>query len=328
MVQTAFLADPIAKEHDPGAGHPEQPARWDAAVRAVGEQNLTHVPVRSATEDELALCHTRPYIAIARRDVNRGAHQLSTGDTDINARSFDVALRAVGTCLNAIDLVMNKQARNAFCIVRPPGHHASAARGMGFCLFNNIAIAARYAQHHYGVERVAIADWDVHHGNGTQDIFYEDGTVFFFSTHQSPWYPGTGSSREIGEGKGYGTTLNCPFPAGAGRNEILGAFSHNLTAKFDEFRPDLLLISAGFDSRIDDPLGRFLLNDTDFADLTSVVLEIADKHASGRLISVLEGGYNLDGLNHAVYAHSQSLTLAKRLHRASVEVQPNELGQD
>jgi acetoin utilization deacetylase AcuC-like enzyme len=313
MIQTAFLADPIAKEHDPGAGHPEQPARWDAAIRGLGKNKLTRAPVRDATEDDLALCHTRSYIATAKRDVRQGAHQLSTGDTDINARSFDVALRAAGTCLNAVDLVMQRAAKNAFCIVRPPGHHASAARGMGFCLFNNIAIAARYAQRHHGAERVAIVDWDVHHGNGTQDIFYADGSVFFFSTHQSPWYPGTGAANETGDGAGKGMTLNCPLPAGSGRDTILGAFQQLLSPRLDEFKPDLILISAGFDSRIDDPLGRFVLSDTDFTDLTKLMLEIADKHAAGRLISVLEGGYNLTGLERAVYAHSHSLTLEHRV---------------
>jgi acetoin utilization deacetylase AcuC-like enzyme len=326
MLQTAFLADPIAKEHDPGAGHPEQPARWDAAIRGLGENKLTEVPHRAATIDELALCHTRDYIATARRDVSSGATHLSTGDTDVNARSFDVALHAAGTCLNAVDLVMGGKASNAFCIVRPPGHHASADRGMGFCLFNNIAISARYAQKHYGIERAAIVDWDVHHGNGTQDIFYSDGSVFFFSTHQSPWYPGTGPASETGAGAGRGTTLNCPFPAGAGRDQILGAFSGKLSSKLSEFRPDLILISAGFDSRINDPLGRFVLNDADFADLTMLMLEIADKHCKGRLISVLEGGYNLSGLSHAVCAHSLSLSLERRVQQAPTEVQPNELG--
>ncbi len=202
---------------------------------------------------------------------------------------------------------MEGKANNAFCIVRPPGHHASAARGMGFCLFNNIAIAARYAQHKYGVERVAIADWDVHHGNGTQDIFYQDGSVFFFSTHQSPWYPGTGDARETGEGAGKGCTLNCPFPAGAGKDQILGIFHARFAAKMDEFKPDLLLISAGFDSRKGDPLGGFLLTDGDFSELTTVMRGIADKHAHGRLVSILEGGYNLAGLTQAVYAHAHSL---------------------
>ncbi|HTA42564.1 MAG TPA: histone deacetylase [Bryobacteraceae bacterium] len=307
-MSTAFLADPVAKEHDPGPGHPEQPARWDAAVHGLGDHALTRTSPRAATEDELTLCHSDTHIATARRDVLRGAHSLSTGDTDINARSFDVALRAAGTCLNAIDLVMQGKANNAFCIVRPPGHHASGSRGMGFCLFNNIAIAARYAQRKHGVERVAIADWDVHHGNGTQDIFYSDGSVFFFSTHQSPWYPGTGDVRETGEGAGKGCTLNCPLPAGAGKDEILGAFRDKFAPKMDEFRPDLILISAGFDSRRGDPLGRFVLTDTDFAELTTMMRAIADKHAKGRLISILEGGYNLDGLAKAVSAHAHSLS--------------------
>ena len=275
-------------------------------MRGLAEHPLAAVAPRSATEEELLLCHTHGYIAIARHDVLSGAHSLSTGDTDINRRSFDVALRATGTCLNAIDLVMEKKAENAFSIVRPPGHHASAARGMGFCLFNNIAVAARYAQRKHGVERVAIVDWDVHHGNGTQDIFFTDPSVFFFSTHQSPWYPGTGDTRETGEGAGKGGTLNCPFPAGAGRDQILGAFQE-FAKKMDEFRPDLLLISAGFDSRTGDPLGGFLLSDADFAELTTVMRAIADKHARRRLLSILEGGYNLDGLSKAVYAHAHSL---------------------
>ena len=174
-------------------------------------------------------------------------------------------------------------------------------------MFNNIAIAARYAQRRYAVERVLIADWDVHHGNGTQDIFYADPSVFFFSTHQSPLYPGTGAARETGEGAGKGFTMNCPFPAGAGRDEILGAFEKQLVPQMAEFRPDLVLISAGFDSRIGDPLGGFLLTDPDFTDLTGVMREIADQYAGSRLISVLEGGYSLDGLTRAVAAHTAAL---------------------
>ncbi len=303
---TAFLADPIAKEHDPGYGHPESPARWDAALRGLGENRLTPVAPRSANEEELALCHTHAYIATVRRDVEK-RDTLSTGDTNVCPRSYEVALRAAGTCLNAVDLVMCGEAGNAFAIVRPPGHHASAARGMGFCLFNNIAIAARYAQKKYGLERVAIADWDVHHGNGTQDIFYEDGSVFFFSTHQSPWYPGTGDARETGSGKGLGATLNCPFPAGTGFEAIGPAFRSKFGQKMDDFKPDLLLISAGFDSRRGDPLGHFRLSDEDFSELTAVVREIADKHAHGRVISVLEGGYDLAGLTSAVAAHTRAL---------------------
>jgi acetoin utilization deacetylase AcuC-like enzyme len=178
---------------------------------------------------------------------------------------------------------------------------------MGFCLFNSIAIAGRYAQQKYGVERVLIADWDVHHGNGTQDIFYSDGTVFFFSTHQYPWYPGTGAASESGEGTGRGTTLNCPLPAGSGRKEILGAFQEKLLPAAEAFKPGLVLISAGFDSRIGDPLGNFMLTDADFADLTKLMREIADKHAGGRLVSILEGGYSLEGLAAGVRAHVEAL---------------------
>jgi acetoin utilization deacetylase AcuC-like enzyme len=308
VIHTAILADKISKSHDPGAGHPEQPARFDAAVRGAGEENLIATPPRSATPDELALCHTADYIHSVRSDVEGGATSLSTGDTDICRGSLTAALRASGLCLNAVDMVMTGEARNAFCIVRPPGHHATPRRGMGFCLFNNIAIAARYAQKKYGVERVLIADWDVHHGNGTQDIFYADQSVFFFSTHQWPWYPGTGAADETGFGNGEGTTLNCPFEAGAGHDEILTVFGGELTEAMAEFRPDLVMVSAGFDSRAGDPLGHFRLTDPDFGELTNVVLEIADKYAGGRLISVLEGGYNLGGLEHAVRAHTQALS--------------------
>lgn len=308
-MSVAFLADPIAKDHVLPPGHPERPARWDAAIRGLGAP-LFDITPRDATEEELRLCHTPEYLAIAARDVRQGRESLSTGDTDICPRSWDAALRATGTCLNAVDLVMERRADSAFCIVRPPGHHATPSRGMGFCLFNNIAIAARHAQKKYGVERVLIADWDVHHGNGTQDIFYEDPTVFFFSTHQSPWYPGTGSKLERGEDAGYGTTLNCPFPSGSGRDEIAGAFRNKLMPEMHDYAPDLVMISAGFDSRGGDPLGEFLLIDDDFAELTSLMQEIADKYCNGRIVSVLEGGYSLEGLTNAVAAHTKALSRA------------------
>jgi acetoin utilization deacetylase AcuC-like enzyme len=308
---TALLADPIFKEHNPGPRHPEQPARYDAAVQALEHAGLTakmsRIPVRRATPDEIALCHTAAYIRTVETDFAQGARELSTGDTNIGPKSLEVALDAVGGVLNAVDTVIEGKARNAFCIVRPPGHHATARRGMGFCIFNNIAIAARHAQHRHGLERVLIADWDVHHGNGTQDIFYSDGSVLFFSTHQYPWYPGTGAVNEAGEGKGKGLIVNCPFAAGSGRKEVVGAFRSRLAAAAQDFKPDLILLSAGFDSREGDPLGLFTLNDQDFADLTKVMLEIADKHAHGRLVSVLEGGYSLSGLAAAVAAHVRAL---------------------
>jgi acetoin utilization deacetylase AcuC-like enzyme len=307
---TGLSADPNCKEHLTGADHPERPERFDAALGAVADLALSALDPRVAIEDEIALCHGRQYIRLVEREVITGFHELSTGDTIICPRSLDAALRAAGGVLNAVDAVVDKRAHNALCIVRPPGHHANATHGMGFCLFNSIAVAARYAQRKYGVGRVLIADWDVHHGNGTQDIFYTDGTVFFFSTHQHPWYPGTGLPDETGEDAGTGMTLNCPFPAGSGRKEILAAFQERLVPVADRIKPELVLISAGFDSRVGDPLGNFLLTDADFADLTNVMLEIADKHAGGRVVSVLEGGYSLTGLAAAVRAHVLALQRA------------------
>ena len=308
---TALLADPIYREHDPGAGHPERPERYDAVTQALDRgalfKSVLRIESRAATEDEIALCHSHPYIQLVRREIAAGAHELSTGDTDVGPRSWEVALRAVGGVLNAIDTVASQKTTNAFCVVRPPGHHARPQQGMGFCIFNNIAIAARYAQRKHGIGKVLIADWDVHHGNGTQDTFYADGSVFFFSTHQSPWYPGTGPASETGEGKGKGCTMNFPFPAGSGRREIVAAFRENLRRAADSFKPDLVMISAGFDSRLNDPLGQFTLSDQDFEELTGVMLEIAGTHAGGRLVSVLEGGYNLSGLASAATAHVNTL---------------------
>ncbi len=308
---TALLLDPLYKQHDPGPGHPEQPARYDAVTRAIEGTSLLpqlhRVDVRAASEDEIALVHGHEYFAKVKREIAAGAHELSTGDTSVGPRSFDVAVRAVGGVLNAVDAVVAGQAANAFCAVRPPGHHARPNQGMGFCIFNNVAIAARYAQRKHGLAKVMIADWDVHHGNGTQDTFYGDGSVFFMSTHQSPWYPGTGASNETGEGKGEGCTLNFPFPAGSGRVEIVGVFSEQLRHAADAFKPDLVMLSAGFDSRDGDPLGRFTLSDKDFTDLTKIMLEIAGTHANGRLISVLEGGYSLSGLEASVSTHLKAL---------------------
>jgi acetoin utilization deacetylase AcuC-like enzyme len=305
-----FLASPFAKEHETGSGHPEQTARYDAALRGLPAPVHPTAP-RAATPDELALCHTRSYIKIAERDVQSGARYLSTGDTNISSGSFHAAVHATGTVLNAVDMVVGEEAANAFCVVRPPGHHATPDVGMGFCLFNTVAVAARYAQQKYRMSRVLIVDWDVHHGNGTQDIFYEDSSVLFFSTHQSPWYPGTGAVNESGEGLGEGFTINCPFPAGSGREQILGAFQNQLLPAAEDFRPELVLISAGFDSRGGDPLGNFLLTDQDFADLTTLMMEVADRYARGRLVSVLEGGYNLAGLTAAVRAHTTALTVVR-----------------
>jgi acetoin utilization deacetylase AcuC-like enzyme len=244
---------------------------------------------------------------LVENEVAAGRRHLSTGDTDICPESAAAARLAAGCVLSAVDAVFAKEVPNAFCLVRPPGHHASADVGMGFCLFNNIAVAARYAREKYAADRVLIVDWDVHHGNGTQDIFYRDGHVLFFSTHQSPWYPGTGSRHEKGDGAGAGKIINCPFPAGSGHPEIFGAFRQQLLPAASAFQPDLVLISAGFDSRIHDPLGNFLLTDADFRELTAMLLELAAKFCAGRLVSVLEGGYNLEGLALASEAHIRAL---------------------
>jgi acetoin utilization deacetylase AcuC-like enzyme len=265
------------------------------------------VPQQPATDEDVLLCHTRSYLDTAKRDVAEGRDDLSTGDTTICPRSLDVALRAVGGVMNAVDLVMTGKLHNAFCAVRPPGHHARPAQGMGFCLFNNIAIGARHAQKKHGAEKVLIVDWDVHHGNGTQDIFYEDGSVLFCSTHQSPWYPFTGWAEETGDGKGKHCTMNFPLPAGSGMKEIGGAIVDRLLPAASKFKPDLVMISAGFDSRMGDPLGRLQLTDDDFVSLTKHLMSFADSHCEGRIVSVLEGGYNLGGLASAVKSHVGAL---------------------
>jgi acetoin utilization deacetylase AcuC-like enzyme len=306
-VTTALLADPLVRGHLAGRQHPERPERFDAVISALDTARLLPLEGRTATDDELLLCHSACYLRGARHDAEAGHISLSTGDTDMTPNSVAIAARAAGGVLSAVDAVFQGRAGNAFCAVRPPGHHANAHRGMGFCIFNNVALAARYAQQRYQARRVLIVDWDVHHGNGTQDLFYSDPDVFFFSTHQWPLYPGTGRADETGEGPGLGTTMNFPFPAGSGRSEILGAVEGSLMPAMEEFRPTFVLISAGFDSRAGDLLGRFELTDADFFELTQAVMEIAGRYADSRVVSVLEGGYHLEGLALAAAAHVRAL---------------------
>jgi acetoin utilization deacetylase AcuC-like enzyme len=292
--------------HLAGTDHPERPGRLTAiqsalADRLAGNGGFT-VP-RPATLDEILSCHSREYVDLVRKEIRNGARALSTGDTLLSPGSLAAALAAAGTVTTAVDAVLTGATRTAFCAVRPPGHHASRDKGMGFCIFNNVALGARHAQRKYGITRVLIVDWDVHHGNGTQDIFWSDGSVLFFDTHLENWYPHTGAASEQGEGKALGLIINRPFARGAGRAEILGAFRDTLLPAAERFRPELVMISAGFDSRSGDPLGGFALSDRDFADLTDLARGIADRHAGGRLISVLEGGYNFEGLASAVVAH-------------------------
>lgn len=311
-MKTGLLLERHFTDHDTGRNHPEAPGRINAIIEALESEHHTQqchpIADRQATNDEIRLAHSDGYLRTVINEIDgKSAGQLSTGDTQFGPHSLKVARSAAGGLLNAVDDIVTGKCGNAFCAVRPPGHHATPDRGMGFCIFNNAAIAARYARQTHGLERVAIIDWDVHHGNGTQDIFYEDGSIFYFSTHQSPWYPGTGSKDETGASNGRGTTLNAPLPAGSGMKEIGAVFRGAFTRKMAEFKPDLVIISAGFDSRLGDPLGQLTLSDDDFSSLTGILLEIAGEYADGRLVSVLEGGYNHRGLAQAVTAHVKAL---------------------
>jgi acetoin utilization deacetylase AcuC-like enzyme len=309
--RTGLVLSDAYVEHLTGPDHPEQPGRVTAIAKRLEADGLlaqaVRIEPRAATDEEILRCHEADYLALVKEEVGEGQPRLSTGDTRVSAESLEIARLAAGGVMTAVDAVMDGRVTNAFAVVRPPGHHATPDRGMGFCLFNNVALAARHAQAVHGVERVLIADWDVHHGNGTQDIFYEDGSVLFFDTHQHPLYPGTGLATERGRGRGEGLTINCPFAAGAGHKEIVGAFRDVLVPAADRFRPDLVLVSAGFDSRIDDPLGGFRLTDEDFAELTAIARAIAAKHAGGRVVSTLEGGYNLQGLALAAASHVRGM---------------------
>jgi acetoin utilization deacetylase AcuC-like enzyme len=304
MSQTALLLDDYLTRHVTELGHPESPERLVVIRKAMeGFTDVMMVPSRRADLAEVSLCHQPSYVEGVLSLIAAGQSELAGGDVSVCPQSGEVALHAVGGVIDAVDAVLSGRAKNAFCAVRPPGHHARPAAAMGFCLFNNVAIAARYAQKHHSVQRVAIIDWDVHHGNGTQEIFYSDRSVLFFSTHQWPWYPGTGHSSEKGEGEGFGLTINCPLPAGSGRVEFMDAFRTRLLPTLNQYQPELLIVSAGFDSRAGDPLGQLLLTDEDFADLTDLLVDFATGACGGRLVSVLEGGYNLAGLGKAVAAH-------------------------
>jgi acetoin utilization deacetylase AcuC-like enzyme len=311
MPSTLLAAPESSRGHRTPHGHPERIERFDTVIRMLGSSGLAErmesLDSSEADFDTLRLCHGADYIELVEREIGAGNRILSTGDTHVGRDSLAAARMAAGAVCSAVNSVVTGPIKQAFCVLRPPGHHARPNQGMGFCVFNNVAIGARHAMERHGLQRVLIADWDVHHGNGTQDIFYEDPSVLFFSTHQSPWYPGTGMRGETGEGAGAGTTINCPFPAHTGRDEILGAFRDRLLPAAEGFRPELVMISAGFDSRLGDPLGQFRLDDGDFAEMTNLLQEVADKHAQGRLVSTLEGGYSLEGLAAAVKSHVGTL---------------------
>jgi acetoin utilization deacetylase AcuC-like enzyme len=264
--------------------------------------SLREVQAREAPRGDIQAAHSPQLYKQIERVVSEGIGYLDA-DTTVSMRSFDAAKHAAGAPCQAIDLIMSGEVQNAFVPVRPPGHHATAERAMG------VAIAARYAQQHYpAIERVAILDWDVHHGNGTQGIFYDDPSVYFFSSHQYPWYPGTGTRGEKGTGRGLGYTLNLPLRAATPAVEQKRAFESALEDMAASFSPDLIIISAGFDSHIGDPLGQLLLNDKDFVDMTRAVKDWAASSCNGRIVSCLEGGYNLETLGETVRAHVEELS--------------------
>jgi len=301
----------VCLEHDTGPGHPESPERYRvlgaSLVEAATELGAVAISGREATREELMRCHTAQYLDLVHIDVEGLADQLRTGDTPICPESEKVAKRAAGAGLEAVEAVMEGRLKRVFVAVRPPGHHATPVRGMGFCIYNTVALMARHAQSAFGCGPVLIVDWDVHHGNGTQDIFYADSSVFYFSIHEQGLYPFTGAAAEIGDGPGAGATLNVPLAPGSGIDEVLPAFDEHLLPAMEEFRPELVLVSAGFDSRAGDPLGGLGLRDEDFATMTRRLRTIADRWAQGRLISVLEGGYNPAGLASAADAHFRAL---------------------
>ena len=297
------------KRHDTGPGHPESAARYDVLETALANlpETFPRLPGRRALVPEILLAHTRDYHDLARRDITSGANFLSTGDTAICGESYDVALDATGAVLAAADAVMRGEVSSAFCAVRPPGHHATASRGMGFCIFNHVAIAARYLQEHHGLGKIAIIDWDVHHGNGTEAIFLTDPSVFYISLHQMHIYPFTGPATERGQGAGEGTTLNIPLPGGSDGALALKEWTAKIDPTIDAFQPDFLIISAGFDARAGDPIGGLRWDDATFAEMTRRCMALAGRHCGGRIISSLEGGYNPAGLASAALTHVRAL---------------------
>jgi len=308
-MSTLLISHPAYLNHLTPLGHPERPDRLRAIEQALEDERF-HMLAREqapiAPAEIIALCHPMDYIeAIRNASPSEGEGMVRLdADTSMSPGSFEAALRGAGGAMLAVDEVMNQKAANAFVAVRPPGHHAETARPMGFCLFNNAAIAARYAQDRYDVERAAIADFDVHHGNGSQEIFWADNSVLYCSTHEMPLYPGTGAVSERGE---HNTIVNAPLSAGDGGDAFREAFETVILPRLHEFKPDILVISAGFDAHTRDPLANLNLVEADFTWVTKKLMEIADDSAQGRIVSLLEGGYDLQGLSRSVAAHVTAL---------------------
>lgn len=301
--------DPIYERHDTGPGHPESAARYRVLAAALGvlPQEILRLGGRRATVPEILLAHDPDYHDLVYQEVGSYADHLSTGDTVVCRASYDVALDATGAVLAAVDAVMAGTVSSAFCAVRPPGHHATASRGMGFCIFNHVAVAARYLQSRHGIGKVAIIDWDVHHGNGTEAIFLEDPSVLYVSLHEKNIYPFTGPASERGCGAGEGATLNIPLPGNSDGLLALAEWSAQIDPAIEAFQPDFILISAGFDARENDPIGDLRWTDETFAEMTRRCVAMAEKWCGGKMVSSLEGGYNAEGLASAAVAHVKAL---------------------
>lgn len=308
---TAFLYHPAFQKHQTGWVHPEKRQRLTAIIGKLKQtglwERLLHSPVRPASVADLTRVHTPLYVEQIRQACEAGELFEPDDVTLGSPGTYEAALMAAGAVLTAVDAVMGGSAVNAFCAVRPPGHHAERDRALGFCFFNNIAIGAKYLQRRHGIGRVAIIDWDVHHGNGTQQAFYDDPSVLYFSVHQFPLYPQSGRACEQGIGSGKGFTVNCPLAAGSTDSDYRRVFQNDLIPALDRFQPEFILISAGFDAHRDDPLAGMALTEEGFGDLTRLVMQSAAQHCGKRLVSILEGGYDLNALAASVAAHVEAL---------------------
>lgn len=299
MAKVGIVLDKLYVDHDNGMGHPESQERILAIVDMLKFTKLfdevVRIEPRDATKEEITLVHTPEHYDNIASTKGKSKVFLDA-DTSTCPVSFDAALRAAGGMISAIDSVLSKEVDRAFPLVRPPGHHAEADRAMGFCLFNNVAVGAAYLTEVKGLERVLVIDWDIHHGNGTQHIFYDTSKVLYFSTHQYPFYPGTGAAEEVGSGEGKGYTVNVPMEPGMGDDEFIRIFEEILKPIIDQYKPEFILVSAGFDIYFEDPLGGMKVSPEGFAKLTRLLTDEADKICDGKIVFLLEGGYNLDGL--------------------------------